>query len=494
MSLGKRIRNEGNKHFSSAMGMLESNPAKSVQFFALAISSYKTALQNVDPVHNDFASCSKNLGISYFRMGSVLYDLESRGTGEPLPSAPSSRNALQEALAHVSSALRAGQNSKSEAWMAALCEEHQQLSDLVLETLLCKPRDERIQVLRKLSSVWSLAHLPRLWYTVAQAHFFIGVAHQQAADFVKSANEFQHTQQAALRGMELYPDVETKQDLTELLEGTSINSCHAEREFLIRNGNAKMHKALLEEEVLDVESLWDALDDFKQVALLAARDLHPLHEAIASCRIGVIFFKCFKLTQPARKYFQNSIQLAISLQPTDVSAEHWYKEAVECEQAIQASTVQQEAKEEHERRGKYMDVLQPLFDRLEAKKKLPFDDFMEFLKTNFPPPRPSTAAAESAPPSAKKILLSAIRAYHPDKHKHGGDDESRKQFYLYEHITKILNEIYCNSDKGATLSGGLPEEKEGSEDEDVDMEEEEEDSESDDADDHGKRGTAGMQV
>eukprot|EP00961_Rhodomonas_salina_P203315 2743242-Rhodomonas_salina.4 len=42
---------------------------------------------------------------------------------------------------------------------------------------------------------------------------------------------------------------------------------------------------------------------------------------------------------------------------------------------------------------------------------------MEFLKTNFPPPRPSTAAAESAPPSAKKILLSAIRAYHPDKQR-----------------------------------------------------------------------------
>lgn len=87
-----------------------------------------------------------------------------------------------------------------------------------------------------------------------------------------------------------------------------------------------MTKALFNEEQIDMDAIYDALDAY-HLAINLAKEKDMELEAICCSHIGKIFYKAFKKTDKARQYLYDCVRLGMSLLPKDVSNESWFKKA-----------------------------------------------------------------------------------------------------------------------------------------------------------------------
>ena len=70
----------------------------------------------------------------------------------------------------------------------------------------------------------------------------------------------------------------------------------------------------MQEEVLNIEMVWEIIDWYKD-SILKVRDMDLKQEAISLSRIGKVYDKVLKIKFRARDYLKKSMELAHSIVP-----------------------------------------------------------------------------------------------------------------------------------------------------------------------------------
>ncbi|KAK3715935.1 hypothetical protein QZH41_005274 [Actinostola sp. cb2023] len=229
-------------------------------------------------------------------------------------------------------------------------------------------------------------------------------------------------------------------------------TCTAESIQAREMGSQLLDIAVKEEEVLDVEAIWDVIDWYTRAAILA-RELDLEQEAIALSRLGFVYNKVLKLKQRSKLYYKKSFELAESMKPRVFTMHDWYKHCVSTLQEFQMEERMWDESEKQKERDKKLEELKEEIADLKLHNKGK-TSFLAYVYKTFPPKNPKFKKPEddemkkwekieNDPSKAKelgKILLKGLTAYHPDKvdtEKHG-----EKWKTLSEEITKMLTAHY----------------------------------------------------
>lgn len=92
--------------------------------------------------------------------------------------------------------------------------------------------------------------------------------------------------------------------------------------------------ATREEENLNMDEVYDALDSFGNASKLAFEHDDTEMEAQCEAWIGKIYHKALKKEPKAMTHFNNVVRLANSLRPKDVTQTEWYRDSKQALDAI----------------------------------------------------------------------------------------------------------------------------------------------------------------
>lgn len=225
---------------------------------------------------------------------------------------------------------------------------------------------------------------------------------------------------------------------------------------LIEQGDKYFSMGVNEQENIDMDSIYLAVDKFREgLMLIQSREFIEGNyaikdescdietEAILYSRLGVIFYFIFKNEIKTELLIKQSIDLGLSLMPKNVEMESWFKKAKEILNEIREKKRKAEEKLDNETREKIMKENQSIFDELDKQfKNSSTEKFIEYILTNHCPNnekfRDFKVGEEIEKSGIKKVLLKLIPVYHPDK----TDESDLKKKVIFDEICKLLNAKY----------------------------------------------------
>lgn len=137
-------------------------------------------------------------------------------------------------------------------------------------------------------------------------------------------------------------------EFESLKEQVSLYQCICESVQARCQGDDLLKKALLDNEEVGVELVWDAIDWYRHsISLSKYKDLES--EAISLSRIGKVYSSVLKLDKQAHRYHYESVKIALAIMSPRVVESEWYKYSMLKVDEHQRRKVQEE-KEEYKRR------------------------------------------------------------------------------------------------------------------------------------------------
>jgi len=206
-------------------------------------------------------------------------------------------------------------------------------------------------------------------------------------------------------------------------------------------------------EEMSVDLVWEALDMFKQAALVCG-DVEV--EANARGKMGLIYLNILKMEDIAKAYISNAMDLAKTLtmeNKVNLYTYTWYAEVAQAWNDLQEKVVQREE-------DLWSKEKEPLLQDKEVKRSLKLIEGMdmdnvektaEFLFEFFEPDHlkekvtfdtfKKEATTKGFISDPKKMLMKLIIHWHPDKVTKE-TEENKKWFIICEEITKKLTAKY----------------------------------------------------
>lgn len=228
----------------------------------------------------------------------------------------------------------------------------------------------------------------------------------------------------------MHPDY--RAEFEDLKSSLVFQECLCESSKERQRADRMFHTELFEKESPCFDSLWEAVDCYKQ-AIIKAREIDIESEAVATARLGILFYKVFKITSKAREYLRQAIQLALSLNIN--RQQQWFVEASECLKNIQESAAKAADEEDYKAKEPYLAALKDKLEKLRNFSEASV--LLMYLYTETPPKVESAQNINDATTNMKKKIMLAVRDYHPDKNV--GD---MKWAVYCEEVTKVLNAFY----------------------------------------------------
>ena len=95
-----------------------------------------------------------------------------------------------------------------------------------------------------------------------------------------------------------------------------------------------MHATRVEEN-LNVDEVYDAIDNISMASKIAFTQADIELEARCEAELGYILHKGLKKDSKAMVHYHNMVRLAVSRRPKDLTVEDWYRKAAQAMEGIQ---------------------------------------------------------------------------------------------------------------------------------------------------------------
>lgn len=446
MSLSSTIRNQGNEFYSQASRLdKDCTPQQAKDLYERALSCYYQAKDKAVN-RDDECSAAKNIGKAAWRIAAVL---TKRGGEKPQTII----FYLHEAIKALCSAYNNSEERKDPEWRGEVFE----TITVCLQEVMNAADEfgdshQKIIQLEKLTFITTVKEAASdVQMSLATLYFHDGTSKLQNGDYKKCLS----------RMRDCYRPIEEVKRLSrglnyEMLEETEIlekdvfyHNCAASSIQARVQGDELLQTALEEQEELDMTSIFEVIDWYKQAVVLA-REVEIEQEAIAESRLGVVYDKVLRITLRAKAYFTHSFELAESLKPRVFTSQDWYKDCTTALQRYQEEARQRDDEEKQKARAGFLEALSEELGDIEAYKASAVD-LITHVYDNYPPKNPSWQKPsdeamnkweelEKDSKDYKKLLVKALSVYHPDK-----VDENlygMKWKVLCEEITKMLTYHY----------------------------------------------------
>lgn len=231
----------------------------------------------------------------------------------------------------------------------------------------------------------------------------------------------------------IYREAEDVASSYEILRST----CTATR--ALKAGHLRFNAALSEQ----AEKLMDngllALDDYR-LALSCATNKDIEMEAEAVFYLGKTHHILLKSELKAHELYIRAISLVTALSPKLPSGT-WFTEAKVAIEARRERLKAQEDSEWYKRRQPIYEKAKDVIDEIHKKSSLDARSLVIWIMTKHPPKTEGTLPNLERPKSEvsdSRLVLEAVRRYHPDKNSSFGDE----WHVLSEEITKALNNCF----------------------------------------------------
>ncbi|XP_031557583.1 uncharacterized protein LOC116294175 [Actinia tenebrosa] len=237
------------------------------------------------------------------------------------------------------------------------------------------------------------------------------------------------------------------QDIRILEKDVYFNTCSAESIQAREYGHQLLDIATLDEESLNMNLVWDAIDWYKRAAILT-RELDLEQEAIALSHLGFVYNKVLKLKYKSKEYYKKCFELAESMKPRTFFTQDWYQQCVSTLQEFQLEERLRDEKEKQKEREKKLEEIREELEDLK-KNNTGKSEISIHVYNTYPPKNPKWVKpseedmakwAKMEMKELKKVLLKGINAYHPDKID--AEEHGEKWKTLCEEITKLLTAHY----------------------------------------------------
>ncbi|XP_031557582.1 uncharacterized protein LOC116294173 [Actinia tenebrosa] len=226
-----------------------------------------------------------------------------------------------------------------------------------------------------------------------------------------------------------------------------FHTCSAESIQACECGNEVLNIATLNEESLNMNLVWDAVDWYKRAAILT-RELDLEQEAIALSHLGFVYNKVLKDKDKSKEYYKKCFELAESMKPRTFFTQDWYQQCVSTLQEFQKEEwLKDERIDEEAREVRIVKIKKELEDLKENNTGE--CEILIHVYNTYPPKnskwvKPSEKDmakwAKMKKKDFKKVLLKGIYDYHPDKID--AEEHCEKWKTLCEEITKLLTAHY----------------------------------------------------
>lgn len=232
-------------------------------------------------------------------------------------------------------------------WLANIIDRGKQW-DLDLEELLMNESSEfksdYYEKIAQMSNKENADFLMRISYRLSKSFFQLSVQKldkndikganrvidkaRQYLSFLKELVERYSSIFKQMSSFEREVEIKETRDFTKFAEeiNRQIVLCNANIE--LSNGRKLLNQALTDNENLDMDMIYDALDAFNRAGKQAFDGADTELEAIAESNIGKIWHKALKKPHKARPHLFNAVRLTNSLYPKIVTEEAWYKLAI----------------------------------------------------------------------------------------------------------------------------------------------------------------------
>ena len=249
---------------------------------------------------------------------------------------------------------------------------------------------------------------------------------------------------------------EINSNLFETLKDRS-NSCYFYLRRIIANqyiikGDNYLQKAIYEEENLDMELIYLAIDSYRDGYCLYSMengndDRKPCDietESICLSKLTEVFFNLFKNKDKAYNLGMQCIELGLCMLPINVEEKSWYKTAKKIVEKIRKEKEEGEEMELNKEFEEYKKNNLSIFEELESNYKKGSLDFVKFVVKKYPfinYDESKFNVEELYNDSEKNLFRKLSINYHPDKYPKNNKEELAKYFIMQE-ISKYVNIRY----------------------------------------------------
>lgn len=232
----------------------------------------------------------------------------------------------------------------------------------------------------------------------------------------------------------------------ELADAVAVSRGIAESVSLREQADDLHRMIFAEREDVQMDGVYRLVDMYREAArLTSGRDLE--HEARALGSLGRIWDAVLKDATRARAVFRQVVQLTLALHPRDLTGEPFYAHAAERLRVMQLESLVQENRSRSEAEAPFLAKIKDQLDAIDAASRR---GAYYLLQHVYAAHEPVVAVHRRTPEQTKafkvgkKVLRSAVIAYHTDKLEHSKDESEAHmlRYLLFRKIVQALNAHY----------------------------------------------------
>jgi hypothetical protein len=354
---------------------------------AEALQFYEKAL-TCPSSDGDRASIWKNIAVTQFHMGKRLYS----GLQWNVASEVRIKEIgylLEQSLIGFSTCLGVAADTKNDHWKFQVQVKGEQCVDLIWRYFVEDPKHQSLENLAQL-----IGRLSRIcWKTdgFIRGKLFLKLGHLSLQKAVQCQENGDHKKALCLLKDNYTAVEEAKQhlglleDVTDLEESTSIHLSIAESAMARERGELAWKSAIQDNEHLQMELVWDAVDHYNQ-AIILAREKCLESEAVAQSRLGELFQVLF-VTDKSKEHYRAAVDLALTMTPRNFQRQNWYQKCLNGLQTYQDEQKWKEQKEQERIRAPIKEELKEVLDEFKAASAKSADHFLKLIYAKHPPKR-----------------------------------------------------------------------------------------------------------
>lgn len=266
-----------------------------------------------------------------------------------------------------------------------------------------------------------------------------------AGDFTRAISLLAEGESSCRMALELEEIINESRNPTDIIfaEAEDIASsyeilrstCTATR--ALKAGHSRFNAALLEQAERLMDNSLLALDDYR-LALSCAANKDIELEAEAVFYLGKTHHILLKSELKAHDLYIRAISLVAAISPKLPSGT-WFTEAKVAIEARRAKMKAQEDSEWYKRRQPIYERMKDVIDEIHRKSVLDARPLVTWIMATHPPKTEGNFPnLEKSEVSDNRLVLEAVRRYHPDKNSSFGED----WHVVSEEITKALNNCF----------------------------------------------------
>ena len=379
---------KGNVIFKSVCNDAALAPVVYQNRMSEALQFYNKALASCYKVE-DRASILKNIATTQFRIGNRLYgslqwNVASRTKFKEITYF------LEQSLESYGKALNAGKCSKDSRWKAQVEEKGTECVDLIWKFVLEDPQyqsnDENGGLSQLIGRIYQICLKTdglirgKLFFKLGRLSLQKAVQYQENGDQKKALHLLKDNYTAV---EEAKQHLGLLEDVIDLEDSTWIHQSIAESAMARERGELVWKSATQDNEHLEMELVWDAVDHYNQ-AIILARERCLESEAMAHSQLGQLY-EALVLADKSKEHYKAAVDLVQVMQPRNFNNHTWYKKCLSGLKKYQDQQRWKERKEQEALRAPIKEELKDVLDELKAASAKSAEDLLKLIYAKHPP-------------------------------------------------------------------------------------------------------------